>query len=45
VAAEEFAELLTELRQLVTVDLMQLEVKLEKLGAPWTPGRMIEWGM
>jgi len=45
VAAEEFALLLTELRQLVTVDLIQFETKLEKLGAPWTPGRMIEWGM
>jgi photosystem II stability/assembly factor-like uncharacterized protein len=43
-AAAEFGPLLTELRKLVTEDLAALEAKLEAAGAPWTPGRLPEWG-
>jgi hypothetical protein len=44
VAVEQFIELLPQLRQLVEVDLVALEDKLEAAGAPWTPGRMPRWG-
>ena len=43
-AAQGFAEVLGELRQLVEVDLVQLERQLDEAGAPWTPGRGVpEW--
>ena len=38
-AAQGFVEILGELRQLVEVDLVQLERQLDEAGAPWTPGR------
>jgi photosystem II stability/assembly factor-like uncharacterized protein len=39
IAAEEFGEILDDLRRLVETDLVELEQKLEEAGAPWTPGR------
>lgn len=39
IAAEEFEVVLEQLRQLVEVDLKQLEDEMEAAGAPWTPGR------
>ncbi len=39
IAAEEFGEILDDLRQLIETDLPALERKLEEAGAPWTPGR------
>jgi hypothetical protein len=42
-AGEEFTQVLADLRQLVTVDLVQLEAQLEAAGAPWTPGRFPVW--
>jgi photosystem II stability/assembly factor-like uncharacterized protein len=42
-AAEAFAPVLAQLRQLVEVDLRALEEKLEAAGAPWTPGRLPTW--
>ena len=39
IAAEQFAELRQELRQLVEVELRELERRLEDAGVPWTPGR------
>ncbi len=44
-AGEKFVEVLAELRTLIETDLKQLEDKLEKAGAPWTPGRIPEWGL
>ena len=44
VAAGEFAEQLSLLRRLVGVDLVKLEKDMEAAGAPWTPGRVPEWG-
>ena len=41
-AAEAFADELTRLRQLVG-DLQALESELERMGAPWTPGRLPDW--
>ena len=43
IAAEEFAAFLPELRQLIEVDLVALEARMEAAGAPWTPGRLPEW--
>ena len=42
-AAQEFAGVLAQLRQLIEVDLIRLEKQLEAAGAPWTPGRIPEW--
>ncbi len=43
VAAQEFEGVLSQLRQLIEVDLENLEKQLEAAGAPWTPGRVPEW--
>jgi hypothetical protein len=44
IVAEQFGELLVDLRKLVEKDLVRLERNLEKAKAPWTPGRRIpEW--
>ncbi len=45
IAAEEFTEVLAGLTKIVDVDLKALEAKLEKAGAPWTPGRLPIWKM
>jgi photosystem II stability/assembly factor-like uncharacterized protein len=42
VAAAEFAGVLAGLRSLDT-DLGELETELDRLGAPWTPGRVPDW--
>lgn len=38
-----FAPLLEKLRALAETDLRGLEDRLEKAGAPWTPGRVPRW--
>ncbi|MFH1844412.1 MAG: glycosyl hydrolase, partial [bacterium] len=43
IAAEAFGRLLSDLRQLVQVDLRALEAELDAAGAPWTPGRFPVW--
>ena len=44
IAAEEFSPVLERLRELVEVDLAELERELEAVGAPWTPGRGVpDW--
>ncbi|MCA1817439.1 MAG: glycosyl hydrolase [Acidobacteria bacterium] len=43
VAAQEFEGVLAQLRQLVDVDLRNLEKQMEAAGAPWTPGRLPDW--
>jgi hypothetical protein len=42
-AAVDFENTLSQLRQLIEVDLARLEKQLEAAGAPWTPGRIPEW--
>jgi hypothetical protein len=42
-ASEEFSPVLARLKELVEVDLKGIETTLERLGAPWTPGRVPEW--
>lgn len=42
-AAQEFDQVLTQLRQLIESDLARLEKQMEAAGAPWTPGRIPEW--
>ena len=42
-AAQDFEAVLSQLRQLIEVDLARLEKQLEAAGAPWTPGRIPEW--
>jgi len=43
IAAQQFGDQLSKLRQLVNVDLKSLEDDMEKAGAPWTPGHVPEW--
>lgn len=43
-AGEAFGPVLQKLKTLVNQHILQLERKLEEAGAPYTPGRMIEWG-
>lgn len=43
IAADEFDKALAALRQIAAADLPALEARLEKAGAPWTPGRIPEW--
>jgi photosystem II stability/assembly factor-like uncharacterized protein len=43
IAAEEFAPALDKLKNLVHVELKSLETELDKLDAPWTPGRLPDW--
>jgi hypothetical protein len=40
---EEFPPILAQLKQIAEVDLKALEAELDKLDAPWTPGRIPEW--
>jgi photosystem II stability/assembly factor-like uncharacterized protein len=42
-ASQAFAPVLAGLRQLIEVDLKNLENQLEAAGAPWTPGRVPTW--
>ncbi|HEY0763641.1 MAG TPA: hypothetical protein VGD61_14810 [Pyrinomonadaceae bacterium] len=42
-AAQDFENVLNQLRQLIEVDLARLEKQLEAAGAPWTPGRIPDW--
>jgi hypothetical protein len=42
-AADDFQQVLTDLRGLVEADLSRLEKNMEAAGAPWTPGRIPEW--
>ena len=42
-AAHDFEGVLSQLRQLIEVDLVKLEKQLEAAGAPWTPGRVPDW--
>jgi photosystem II stability/assembly factor-like uncharacterized protein len=39
IAADEFSEILGDLRQIVETDIPALESQLEAAGVPWTPGR------
>ncbi len=43
VASEEFARQLVRLRELIQVDLKELENRMRGAGAPWTPGTLPEW--
>jgi hypothetical protein len=43
VAADQFAQVLAQLRQLVEEKLRPLEEELELAGAPYTPGRLPRW--
>ena len=40
---EEFPPVLEELKTIVENDIPALEAELNKIGAPWTPGRIIDW--
>jgi photosystem II stability/assembly factor-like uncharacterized protein len=43
IAAGEFAEQLSRLRNLIEVDLAKLEKDMETAGAPWVPGHLPTW--
>ena len=40
---EEFPPLLEALKRIVENDIPALETELNKIGAPWTPGRLPVW--
>ena len=42
-AIQEFEPVLAKLRLLKENDIKQLELQLDQLGAPWTPGRLPDW--
>ncbi len=42
-ASAVFELLLVKVRQLIEIDLKNLEADMEKFGAPWTPGRVPGW--
>ncbi len=43
IAGEEFIPVQTELRQIINVDMKNLQKKLEAAGAPYTPGTVPDW--
>lgn len=43
IASEELTVELTKLRKLIETDFKKVEQDLEKIGAPYTPGRLPEW--
>ena len=43
IALSEFAGELARLKKLLETDLKGLEDRMEKAGAPWTPGRLPDW--
>lgn len=43
IVADEFSMVLEELEILVKEDVVRIEKKLEKIGAPYTPGRLPKW--
>mgnify|MGYP001277115163 CR=1 FL=1 len=43
IASEEFKPVLETLKRLVEIDLKNLENEMNKLGSPWTPGRVPDW--
>ena len=42
IAADEFRDVLARLKS-IEADLGALETELERLGAPYTPGRVPDW--
>jgi len=42
-AGELFSPLLSKLKDLINVDLKNLENEMEAAGSPWTPGRIPDW--
>jgi hypothetical protein len=43
IVASEFKPLLDELKQISEKELKAIEDEMEKLGSPWTPGRLPDW--
>ncbi len=43
ILSEEFPPVLEQLKQISQVEIKELEEELEKIGAPWTPGRIPQW--
>jgi len=43
IAAEKFGPVYNRLKRLVNTDLPNLQNKMDKVGAPWTPGRLPDW--
>ncbi len=43
IASQEFAQALAQLRNLLQVDLANLQKAMQDAGAPWTPGTIPEW--
>ena len=44
IAGTAFKPTLSKIKKLIETDLANFEKKLEKVGAPYTPGRSVEWG-
>ena len=43
IAVDEFRPVLENLKNLMEIDLKRIESELERLKAPWTPGRVPDW--
>ncbi|MFT6961976.1 MAG: hypothetical protein ACJAWV_001700, partial [Flammeovirgaceae bacterium] len=42
-AAELFTPVLSQIKQIANTDLPKIENKLNQLGAPYTPNRILNW--
>ncbi len=43
IVAEEFDPVIARLNELIETDIPAIEQELDRLGAPWTPGRKVDW--
>jgi hypothetical protein len=43
IAVDELRIVLRDLQSLIEIDVKNLESEMDKLGAPWTPGRIPDW--
>ncbi len=43
IVGEEIVPIINELKSLINVDLKNIQQQMDKLDAPWTPGRIPEW--
>lgn len=43
VVEQEFDPLIREVNQILIEELSSIETKLDAAGAPWTPGRKVDW--
>lgn len=43
IASEQLSNALSKLKKIIETDIYNIEKEMEKIGSPWTPGRLPEW--